>query len=66
MISDVLFDAKNDIEYYLNEPTFSDVYSDANLREQLNELMKNMEKIRVQLDALPNIEQVFESLKSKI
>ncbi|WP_392477180.1 hypothetical protein [Nostoc sp. C110] len=66
MISDVLFDAKNDIEYYLTELTFSDVYSDAKLREQLHELMISMEKIRVHLDTEPNIEQNFESLKIKI
>lgn len=66
MISDVLFDAKNDIEYYLTEPNFSHVYSDAKLREQLHELIISMEKIRVQLDTVPNIEQIFKSLITKI
>ncbi|MEH2183622.1 hypothetical protein [Nostoc sp.] len=66
MISDILSDAKNDIEYYLTEVTFSDVYLNAKLREQLNELMINMEKIRVQLDTVPDIEQIFESIKTKI
>jgi hypothetical protein len=66
MISDVLSDAKTDIEHYLNEPTFSDVYSDVRLREQLHDLMISMEKIRVQLDAVPDREQIFESLITQI
>lgn len=66
MISDVLFDANNEIERYLNDPLYSSIYSDENLRNQLKALATEMDKIRAYLDTPPIIEAVYESLVDDI
>jgi predicted regulator of amino acid metabolism with ACT domain len=63
MISDVLFDAKEDIERYLNDPVYSDVYTDENLRNRLNDLIAKMEEIRIALDTPPDITNIKERFK---
>lgn len=72
MISDVLFEAKEGIESYLNDPFYSDFYNQ-NLRNRLNDLIIKMEEIRVELDTPPDIndhksqlKELFEKLKSSI
>lgn len=60
MISDVLFDAKEEIERYLTDPIFFDTYSDPNLRNRLNDLIAKMEEIRIELDTPPNVTAIKE------
>lgn len=60
MISDVLFEAKEDIERYLHDPVYADVYTDENLRNRLNDLIVKMEEIRIELDAPPDISNIKE------
>jgi len=60
MISDVLFDAKEEIERYLTDPIFFDTYSDPGLRNRLNDLIAKMEEIRIELDSPPDITTIKE------
>lgn len=49
MISDVLSEAISDIEDYLNDVTYVPVYDDE-IRKELFDLVKDMEKMRKKLD----------------
>ncbi len=49
MISDVLFDAVQEIDRYLNDPTFKEVYS-GRLRGRIIELRDAMNAMRIELD----------------
>lgn len=66
MISDVLFDAKYEIEKYLVDPIFAEAYKDEDLKQKLHGLIANMEEIQRTLDTPPGIEELFWSLISKI
>ena len=52
MISDVLFDAINDLNYYLNEPAFADTYT-PETRAKVQKLIEEMQPILAELDAIP-------------
>lgn len=52
MVSDVLFQAVQDLDHYLNDPVFANVYGGA-LRERLLRLRKEMQDIRMMLDSPP-------------
>ena len=62
MISDVLFEAKEGIERYLNEPVYSNVYNQ-DLRDRLNDLIIKMEEIRVELDTSPDVSDIKKQIK---
>ena len=49
MISDVLHQTIDDIEYYLNDQAFKDVYT-GNLKEQIINLKTNMQIVQKELD----------------
>jgi hypothetical protein len=51
MISDVLADAEADIQRYLSDPAYADMY--AALRLDIQSLLWAMRHIREKLDALP-------------
>lgn len=51
MISDVLFDAAADLDYYLNDRTFASIYTGP-LRERLVKLRNEMDAIRAELDSI--------------
>jgi hypothetical protein len=52
MISDVLSDAIDEIQRYLNDPAFSRVYS-GDLRDEIKRVIEQMERLRAKLDRLP-------------
>jgi hypothetical protein len=60
MISDVLSDAKEEIERYLTDPVFFDTYSEPGLRNRLNDLIAKMEEIMIELDTPPDITTIKE------
>jgi hypothetical protein len=57
MISDVLSDAVNDVDSYLNNKTYKQMYS-GSLREAVVDLRNRMQALRIYLDTPP---PVFES-----
>lgn len=52
MISDVLFEAVEGLDYYLNEPVYDDIYS-GELRAWILSLRSAMEDMRRELDNIP-------------
>jgi hypothetical protein len=52
MISDVLVEAYDQIQEYLNTPEFADVYA-GKLRDEIERLLKQMDTVRSELDRLP-------------
>jgi hypothetical protein len=52
MISDVLSDAYDQIREYLDSPEFDDTYS-GSLREEIERLVREMDRIRALLDRPP-------------
>jgi hypothetical protein len=57
MISDSLSTAVDDIDYYLDNPTYKDVYS-GRIREKLKSLRDNMNSMRVLLDKVPPMKKL--------
>lgn len=53
MISDVLFEAVEAIDSYLNCPTFADVYK-GELRDRIIKLRNEMETVCTELDTPPD------------
>ena len=53
MISDVLFEAIEGIDHYLNDPAFDDMY-DGEMRERILTVRLAMEKLRIWLDTPHN------------
>lgn len=53
MISDVLSDAAADLDGYLNDPAFADVYTD-DVRQRARQLQRQMADLAAELDALPH------------
>jgi hypothetical protein len=49
MISDLLSDAFDKVQRYLNDPAFSSVYSD-NLRDDIERVAEKMERLRAEPD----------------
>ena len=54
MISDVLFEAVQEINYYLNEPTFAKAYN-GDLRARIVKLRDEMDAMRTELDTPSHI-----------
>ncbi len=54
MISDVLFEAVEQIDQYLNDPGYDDMYS-GDLRKRIMSLREKMDAVRVALDTPPFI-----------
>lgn len=52
MISDVLSEAVDSMDRYLNDPVFKNVY-DGELRKELLSLRNKMDSIRARLDMVP-------------
>jgi hypothetical protein len=52
MISDVLFEALDDIRGYLDDPAFAEMYS-GELRAEVERVMREMEALRETLDQPP-------------
>ena len=52
MISDVLFDAREDIKRMLNDPVYMKFYG-PEMRRQLEALCEEMERIRKEIDGPP-------------
>jgi hypothetical protein len=52
MISDVLFEALDDIRGYLDDPTFAGTYSGV-LRAEIERVLAEMEALRQSLDRPP-------------
>lgn len=52
MISDVLSEAAQEIRNYLHDETFAQIYTDE-LRARIEELVRDMDAIRVSLDTPP-------------
>jgi hypothetical protein len=52
MISDVLFEAHENIRSYLDDPVFADVYS-GELRAEIERVMRTMDALRQRLDQPP-------------
>jgi hypothetical protein len=53
MISDVLFEALNDIRGYLDDPVFAKAYS-GELRAEIERVLAAMEALRERLDQPPH------------
>lgn len=53
MISDVLFDAASQLDYYLTDEVYASVYTGP-LRERLTNLRAEMDAIRAELDRVPS------------
>ena len=63
MISDVLSDARAELERYLLE--FRDIYGDDPFREDVEWVMERMEEIRFYLDAAPDIKPPLPSFSER-
>lgn len=53
MISDVLSSAIDDIDYYMNDSFYDDIYKDQ-IRDEILTLRQQMEKLRLKLDEVPS------------
>lgn len=51
MLSDILFEAIQDIEYYQNEPVFQRIYGP--MEEEINQVKEVMRRLQEKLDMPP-------------
>ena len=64
MISDVLCDAVDEINRYINDDTFSQVYA-GKLRKDIISLRDNMDTMRIRLDTPPTPKIKNASMEAK-
>lgn len=62
MVSDVLFEASTQIQYYLSNPTFADTYV-GDIRSKIARLVQDMDSLRQELDT-PSAPAVAELMPS--